>query len=171
MVSVALSDSPYFACVHSLVDRVNGANRFYGCIVAAHQFLSAAWIDAALEIHDEFADRVTPPDQPVRMNVTVTDAPLNDGEILGYLDTTEGSFVPLLGHLDNPDLSVRVPYNVAREMLVEQQYDQLMIAFMSGEIEVEGDITLMLELQDLDPSPEERDLAEAVATRLRDITE
>jgi hypothetical protein len=63
-----------------------------------------------------------------------------------------------------------VPYNVAREMLVDQEYDQLMIAFMSGDIEVEGDVTLMFEMQDLDPSPEEQALAEAVASRLKDIT-
>jgi len=155
----------------SRADRTIEINRFYGWIVAAHQFLSAAWIDAALEIHDEFADQVSAPDQPVRMNVRVTNAPFGDGEILGYLDTSEGSFVPLLGQLESPDVSVRVPYNVAREMLVDQQYDQLMIAFMSGEIEVEGDVTLMLELQDLDPTPEQQQLAETIAKRLRSITE
>ena len=116
------------------------------CVVDAYLFLSDEWIEAARGLHAEYADRVSPPEEVVRLNVTVVDAPFGDGEILGHLDTTEGSIIPQLGHLDGPDLSVRVPYEVARQMLVDQQYENLMIAFMSGEIEVEGDVTLMMSL-------------------------
>lgn len=139
--------------------------------MAAHPFLSSAWIDEARALHDEFADRVTAPDEAVRLNVTVVDAPFSEGEVLGHLDTSKGSFIPELGHLDNPDVSVRVPYSVAREMLVEQQYEMVMIAFMSGDIEVQGDISMIMAIQDIDPTPEQQALGQEVADRLRDITE
>lgn len=138
--------------------------------MASHPFLSEAWIEEARALHDEFSGRVEPPDEPVRMNVTVVDAPFSDGEVLGHLDTTEGSLIPELGHLDGPDVSVRVPYEVARRMLVEQQYEDLMIAFMSGEIEVEGDVSMIMALQDIDPTPEQQALAQQVADRLKAIT-
>ena len=139
--------------------------------MSRHAFLSPGWIDAARAMHDDYADRVSPPDEAVRMNVTITDAPFSDSEVLGHLDTSEGSIIPREGHIDDPDLAVRVPYRVARQMLVDQQYEDLMISFMSGEIEVEGDVTLIMSLQDVDPTPEQQALAEEVADRLASITE
>jgi hypothetical protein len=139
--------------------------------VVAHPFLSEAWIAAARAIHDEFKDRVDEPTESVRLNVTVFDAPFSDGDVLGHIDTTSGSVVPGEGHLDDPDVSVRVPYSFARQLLVEQHYDMVMIAFMTGEIEVTGDVTRILSLQDIDATAEQQQLAEEVAARLRAITE
>ncbi|MEM7096089.1 MAG: SCP2 sterol-binding domain-containing protein [Actinomycetota bacterium] len=138
--------------------------------MAAHPFLSTEWIEEARALHAEFIDRVSPPDEALRLNVTVIDAPFSEAEVLGHLDTTAGSLIPELGHLDNPDVAVRLPYEVARQLLVDQQYENLMIAFMSGEIEVEGDVSMVMALQDIDPTPEQRALAEEVVGRLRDIT-
>ncbi len=142
----------------------------YGDEVAAHPFLSPAWIEEARALHAEYIDRVEAPDEPVRLNVTVIDAPFAEGEVLGHVDTTDGSFIPEMGHIDNPDVAVRVPYEVARQLLVDQQYEMLMISFMSGEIEVEGDVSMIMALQDIDPTAEQQSLAEEVANRLRDIT-
>ena len=138
--------------------------------MSAHPFLSPAWIDAARSIHDDIKDRIPEPDEHVRMNVTVVDAPFSDGTVIGHVDTTSGSAVPREDHISEPDLAIRVPYEIARRVLVEQQYDMLMISFMSGEIEVEGDITRLLELQDLQPTDEQQELAEAIIARLRAIT-
>lgn len=142
----------------------------YGERVAAHPFLSPEWIEEARSLHAEYIDRVEPPDEPVRLNVTVIDAPFAEGEVLGHVDTTQGSFIPEMGHIDSPDVAVRVPYEVARQLLVDQQYEMLMISFMSGEIEVEGDVSMIMALQDIDPTAEQQSLAEEVANRLRDIT-
>lgn len=133
-------------------------------------FLSAEWIAAARELHDEFAHRISPPEETVRMNVTVVDAPFVEGVVHGHLDTTDGSVIPREGHLEGPDLAVRVPYEIARELLVEQQFEMLMISFMSGEIEVEGDVTMVMALQDVEPTPEQQELAEEVIARLQAIT-
>jgi len=143
----------------------------YRVTVATHPFLSPAWIAAAREIHDEYRDRVDEPTEALRLNVTVTDAPFSETEVLGHIDTTDGSLVPDDGHLDEVDVSVTVPYGIARQLLVDPQPENVMIAFMSGEIEVQGDITLMMSLQDIEASPEQQALAEEVVARLTAITD
>lgn len=138
--------------------------------MAEHVFLSDEWIVAARAVHDDYVDRLGEPEEIVRLNVTVIDAPFDDGAVTGHVDTTNGSGVPQRGHLEDPDVHVRVPYAVARLLLVEQQYENLMISFMSGEIEVEGDVTMLLSLQDAQPTEEQQRLADEIATRLRAIT-
>ncbi len=125
----------------------------------------------AREIHAEYTGRVDQPSESLRLNVTVTKAPFTDTVVLGHIDTTSGTIVPDEGHLDSPDVSVTVPYELARQLLVDPQPENVMIAFMSGEIEVQGDITLMMSLQDIEASPEQQALAEEVVTRLTAITD
>lgn len=139
--------------------------------MATHPFLSPEWIASAREIHAEYSGRVSEPAESLRLNVTVTGAPFTDDVVLGHIDTTNGTVVPDDGHIDNPDVSVIVPYHIARQLLVDPQPENVMIAFMSGEIEVQGDITLMLSLQDIDASPEQQALAEEVVARLTAITD
>lgn len=105
------------------------------------------------------------------MNVTVTDAPFSDDGVLGHIDTTSGSVVPDDGHIDAPDVSVTIPYELARQLLVDPQPENVMIAFMSGEIEVQGDITLMMSLQDIEATPEQQAVAEEVVAKLMAITD
>ena len=105
------------------------------------------------------------------MNVTVTGAPFTDEAVLGHIDTTNGTVVPDDGHVDKPDVAVTIPYDLARQLLVDPQPENVMIAFMSGQIEVQGDITLMMSLQDIEASPEQQALAEEVVGRLMSITE
>jgi len=139
--------------------------------VPTHQFLSPDWIAAARTIHDEYADQVEEPTESLRMNVTVTGAPFSNEPVLGHVDTTSGSAVPNEGHIDEPDVSVNIPYDIARQLLLDQQPEAVMIAFMSGEIEVEGDITRMLSLQDIEATAEQQSLAEEIVGRLMAITE
>lgn len=138
--------------------------------MSTHPFLSPAWIAAAREIHDEFKGRVDEPTESLRLNVTVTGAPFSDNAVLGHIDTTMGTVVPDEGHLDAPDVSVSVPYDIARQLLVDPQPENVMIAFMSGEIEVEGDITLMMSLQDMEATPDQQALAQEIVDRLQSIT-
>lgn len=139
--------------------------------MATHPFLSPGWISEARKIHDEYKDRVEEPSETLRMNVTVTDAPFSDGLVTGHVDTSNGSAVPDEGHIDDPDVAVIVSYAIARQLLLDQQPDAVMIAFMSGEIEVEGDVTRMLALEDLDATPEQQELAQEVLNRLTAITD
>ena len=133
-------------------------------------FLSDEWISAAEAIHDEYVGRLTEPPEVVRMNVNVTDVPFGDGTLAGYIDSTEGNVLPKRGTIDDPEATVTVDYDTARALFVTQDYEQVVIAFMSGQIEVEGDVTRLLFLQDLDPSPEQMALGQEVADKLQAIT-
>lgn len=139
--------------------------------MTSHSFLSDAWIQAAEEIRVEFAGRVGPPSEAARVNVVVTDVPFGSGEVAGHIDTTDGSSVPALGHLDNPDATIILTYRTARQALVDLRFEELIRAFMTGEIEVTGDVTMIMNLQELDPTAEEQALADEISARLQAITE
>lgn len=140
-------------------------------VVSRHPFLSESWIAAAREIQTEFEGDFTAPDEPLRLNVTVDDAPFADGTVLGHIDTATGSIVPDHGHIKDADVAVNLPYATARELLVNQDPEALMIAFMSGELTVEGDVSRLLDLQDMDPSAAQQEVAQQIITRLESITE
>ena len=131
-----------------------------------HQFLSAAWIEAARAIRDEYAGRVGAPPVALRMNQVITDGP--DGTIEAHLDTSSGRTQLELGHLTDPDLTVTTDYATARAIFVLQDAAAAMQAFMSGKIRVEGDMgkLMLLQAQAMQPDP----LAAEVAERVKAIT-
>lgn len=134
-------------------------------------FLSDEWIAAAEEIHTEYSDRMDPLEEHVRVNVTVTDAPFESGMVEGHIDSTDGNTRPQRGHLDDPEATVTVPYDIARSLFVTQDFESVVMAFMTGQIEIEGDITRFMYLQDMDPTPEQAELGEEIAGRLKAITD
>lgn len=138
--------------------------------VNKYDFLSEDWVEAAREIHDEFSDRVEGAPEVVRLNVVITDVPFRDGPLEGSIDTSTGSTLPEWGHLDEPEATITVPYETARSLFVTQDYEAVMLAFMQGVLDIEGDVTRILAMQNLNPSPEELALGEEVAARLQDIT-
>lgn len=139
--------------------------------MTTHPFLSDAWIAAAEAIHDEYADRFEAPPEVVRMNVVVSDVPFDEGTMLGYIDSTEGNALPKRGSLEDPEATVRVPYEIARALFVTQDFESVVTSFMQGLIEVEGDITRLLFLQDLDPTPDQLALGMEISERLQAITD
>lgn len=138
--------------------------------MTAHPFLSDDWINAAEAIHAEFADRTEALDEVVRLNITVRGVPFGSGELEGHIDTSAGNTIPKWGFLDNPQASITVPYEVARSLFVTLDFEEVIMSFMSGQIEVEGDITRLMFLQELSPSPAQHEVGEEVARRLQAIT-
>lgn len=135
--------------------------------MSKHDFLSPEWVDAARQVRDEYADRLPAMPVPVRANVTVTDAPFADAPIEAFIDTTSGSLTLDLGHLDQPELTIRLDYATARRIFVERDPGAAMEAFLSGRIVVEGDLAKMMALQTQAPDP----VAEEFATRIADLTQ
>lgn len=134
-------------------------------------FLSDEWIAAAEAIHGDYTGRFDAPEQLVRVNVVVTEMPFGDGTMEGHIDTSGGNTRPLKGHLDDPEATVHIPYAIAKSLFVAQDFEQVAMAFMTGQLEVEGDVTRLLYLQDLEPSEEQAALGLEVANRLRDMTD
>ena len=139
--------------------------------VTKHEFLSPAWIEAALALRDEYADQLPEPPIPVRMNLIVTDVPHgNATELAASIDTAETGLLPRFGHLEDPELTVTLEYEVAKSLFVEQDPEAVGQAFFGGRIRIDGDMTRIFLLQGLEPNEQQRSVAETVNARLLEIT-
>ncbi len=131
-----------------------------------HQFLTDEWIAEARKLRAEYHGRTQPFPQTMRVNLVVTEVPFEPGEVLAHLDTSGGDLDLETGHLEAPDLKVTVDYETARAILVDGNPQAGMQAFMTGKIQVEGDMAKLLALQSAPPDP----LAQEMAQRLRSLT-
>lgn len=132
----------------------------------AHPFLSPEWIDAARKIREELKGKATTTPPPFRMNQVVTEVPFGDGTINAHTDTTSGELAMDLGHIEGAEVTVTLPYEVARKILVDGDQQAAMQAFMQGQIKVEGDLSKLMALQTAQVDP----VALEAATRIRAIT-
>ena len=134
-----------------------------------HKFLTPEWVAAATALRDEMDDEVPPPAHSVRMNQIVNEVPVEvaEGDVLAYMDTSEGEMKMGLGQLDDPDLTVTLDYATAKAILVDGNPQAGMQAFMAGKIKVQGDMTKLMAMQSAGQDP----LAAEVSTKIKDITE
>ena len=137
--------------------------------MSPHPFLSPQWIAAAHTIREEYLDQLPPPQIPMRANVVITETPFESGEVLGFIDTTEGSTQLEVGHLDEPELTIRVDYTTAHALFITQDTQKLMEAFFGGRILVTGDVSKILSLTP-PTDPAQVELGVEIARRLGEIT-
>ena len=83
----------------------------------------------------------------VKVNLVVTDVPFGSGSLDAHVDTGAGELEIDTGHLEGTDLTLTLDYDTARAILVEQNPQVAMSAFMGGRIKVQGDMTKLLVLQ------------------------
>ena len=131
-----------------------------------YPFLSLEWIDAARKIREELKTQATTTPPPFKMNQVVTEVPFGDGTINAHTDTTSGELAMDLGHIEGAEVTVTLPYEVARKILVDGDQAAAMQAFMQGQIKVEGDLSKLMALQTAQVDP----VALEAATRIRAIT-
>jgi putative sterol carrier protein len=93
--------------------------------------------------------------------------PFGGGTIDMHMDTSGGDVELDLGHIDNPDLTVTLDYETAKAIIVDQNPQAGMQAFMAGKIKVQGDMTKLMAMQSQAPDP----TAQKVAERIKEITE
>ena len=105
----------------------------------AHPFLSDAWFDAVEALRDE-APAAPEEVADIAVNMVVTGGP--DGD--RALHFAEGRFDR--GLVEGAPTTVTVPHRVARSILVDLDPEVAINAFFTGEIQVEGDITRLIEL-------------------------
>ena len=67
----------------------------------------------------------------------------------------------------NPDLTVTLDYETAKAIIVDQNPQAGMQAFMAGKIKVQGDMTKLMAMQSGAPDPTQQKIAE----RIKEITE
>jgi putative sterol carrier protein len=135
--------------------------------MAKYAFLSDEWVAAAHEVREEFKGKVAPPAHKVKMNLVITDVPHGEGTINAHMDTSGEEMVMELSHIEGEDLTVTLPYDVAKAIFIEGNPQAGMQAFMAGKIKVQGDMTKLMAMQSgtVDPAAAE------VAAKIAEITE
>jgi len=136
--------------------------------VAKYKFLSEEWIEEAKRIRSEMEGDAPAPAHEVRMNQIITDVPFGDGEIQAHMDSSDGEMKMDLGHIENPDLTVTLDYGTAKALIVDNNPQAGMQAFMAGKVKVQGDMTKLMAMQQTGGTDE---MAAKVATAIQDITE
>jgi hypothetical protein len=129
--------------------------------LAAHEFLSPEWIEAARALHAASLGEEEPA-VALKMNLVVEEVPFGSGRLDAHLDTTSGVLEIELGHLPDADVRVSLDYETAKAVIVDQDAEAAMSAFMAGKVRVEGDMTKLLNYQAAPPTPRQQELAGAL---------
>ena len=127
-----------------------------------HRFLSDGWFEEAEKIRAEINPPVPELIQDLVINLVVKDGP--DGDVEAKLEA--GRFAK--GLADEAPTKLTVPYDVAKKMFIEQDPQASMQAFMSGQIQVEGDMSKIMAMQAAGTPGEE---AVQVQNRIQEMTD
>ena len=122
----------------------------------SHAFLTESWFDAVEEL------RAQQPEAPpaladATINITVMGGP--DGDVDVHL--AGGAFER--GHTDGAPTKLTVPYDTAKKLFIDGDQSAAMQAFMSGQIKVEGDMSKIMSLQTVTPTPEQQAFQQKLA--------
>ncbi len=126
------------------------------------------------EIRADFADVEDEPEMQLAANVTVTNPPFGDGAIQGHIDSSGPTLMIEEGHLDNPEFSLEVGYELAHQLFVQRDPAAVMPAIFAGQIKLTGDSSKVLMLAgQMAPPPEDdprRDQLRQIIARVDEIT-
>ncbi|MGB9113061.1 MAG: hypothetical protein WCF24_10085 [Acidimicrobiales bacterium] len=131
-----------------------------------HDFLSPEWVEAARAIYSRFQSAAEPPTMPLKMNLVVDAVPFVEHRFEAHLDTSAGVAEVEIGHVEDPDLTVTLPYDLAKSVFVDGNAQAGVEAFMMGLVRVDGDVTKLLTFQQQPPSPAQA----KIASEIRAIT-
>jgi putative sterol carrier protein len=126
------------------------------------KFLSDEWFSKVKELTEDAGELNIPgplKDLTINLNVTLADNSIKNVHLAG------GQFIQ--GTKAGAPVTVSLPADIAKKIFIDMDQQAGMQAFMSGQMRVEGDVTKLMVLQTVQPSPDLRDLLEDV----KDITE
>ena len=120
------------------------------------KFLSDEWFAKVQELTDD-AGEIEIPDPLKALTVNLSIA-TDDGEVQAFLK----NLIFKKGHDAEAPATIKLSAALAKQLFIDGDQSAGMQAFMSGEMQVEGDMTKLMELQTVQPSDEMRDLAEEI---------
>lgn len=88
--------------------------------------------------------------------------PFSASSFDAYLDTSRGVAEVEAGHLVDPDLTVTLPYDLAKAVLIDGDAQAGAEAFLMGLVRVEGDVTKLLMFQQQNTTEDQRRLADEI---------
>jgi hypothetical protein len=126
------------------------------------KFLSDEWFEKVKELTEDAGELKIPgplKDLTINLNVALADGSTKNVHLAG------GQFAQ--GTKAGAPVTVSLPAEIAKKIFIDMDQQAGMQAFMGGQMRVEGDVTKLMVLQSVQPSPELKDLLEDV----KDITE
>ena len=127
----------------------------------AETFLSDGWFSQAEKIQNDVNPPVPAAIKDLKINMQVTGGP--SGDISFRMEA--GKLAK--GHAADAPTKLIIPFPVAKAMLVDNNQQAAMQAFMSGQIRVEGDMAKLMQMQMAGPpSPE----AQKVSQLIKEMT-
>jgi putative sterol carrier protein len=127
----------------------------------AHVFLSDPWFVETERIRQEIDPPVPDVIKNVVVNLVVKNGP--DGDVEARIDG--GRFEK--GHSPKAPTKLTVSYEIAKAMFISGDQQASMQAFMSGQIQVEGDMMVLMQMQTAGPPSAE---ALKLQERVKQIT-
>lgn len=122
-----------------------------------YPFLSAEWFAKVDELISAAGDlRIPEAMKAVEVNVTVT-RPSGNAEVF----LKDGLFAR--GHRPGVATSLTLSEELARKIFLEADAAAGVMAFMAGEMKVEGDLTKLVAMQTTDPSAQQLALTKQIA--------
>ena len=126
------------------------------------QFLSDSWFSEVARLRAEAGEiPMAGVLKTIKLNVVVTEHPEGEKQMhLAAGDLKQGL-------LDDARTRITVSFPVASAMFLDDSQQVAIQAFMSGQVKVEGDVGVMMQMQAVgQPSPEAR----ALRQRIREMT-
>ena len=127
-----------------------------------HKFLSESWFQEADKIFDEISPPVPDAIKDLVINFRIRSGP--DGDVEARMDA--GRLRQGFG--EGAPTTLNIPYDVAHKMMIENDQNAAMQAFMGGQIQVEGDMSRVMAMQAAGPPSAE---SQQVSAQIRDMTE
>jgi hypothetical protein len=116
-----------------------------------YEFLSPEWIETAEQIYERHGHHVAGGGFPALVvNLVVTGAPFGAGQVEAHTDTTSGDILIRRGTAAAPDLTLRLDYETARCLMVDQDPQLAIEALILGRIQIEGDMAALSAKTNLD---------------------
>jgi hypothetical protein len=117
-------------------------------------------MEAAKAIRDKYAADV-PKLPSIKMNQVITEAP-GGTDIKMFMDTSSGAMIMDKGELPDAEVTLTVPYDVAKKQMVDQDQQAAMQAFMSGKVKVQGDMMKLMSLQGMGADEASKKIADEI---------
>ena len=133
--------------------------------MSTFEFLSDPWLDAVFALQAEYRDRVPAPMAKMKLNQEITAVPFGDGTVKLNIDTTSGKTILNRGHVEGADATISLEYATAKALMVNQDQQAAMQAFMQGKIKVVGDMSKVMV-----PPPPKNDAQKELDQKIKEIT-
>jgi putative sterol carrier protein len=123
------------------------------------KFLSGEWFERVDEIRRRRGD-IDIPDvfKETSLNLNLT---LDNGSTKA-LNLSGGNYT--LGHKEDALVTVSLPADLAKKIFIDADHDAGMEAFMTGQLDVEGDVTRLMLLQSVEPEGDLKDMLEEISS-------